>query len=336
MSRRAVSSDQEFGSDSFLDIIANIVGILIILIVVAGLRVANQPKEVASAPAVQVAAEDTEAPAAEQVPPLPEVLSIPEVDTATDEEVNALLDTIAEVEAELDQLQAEADTLDAKLRQQQAFNMWNSQKAEQEQQREALEERLVQLKRHLNSVALTSQQITGTLQSLDDRKLAVLQQLNNIALKTRTLREKLEDIGADTPPVSTLQHRILPVSRTNSETQIHFRLEAGRVAIVPLDRLVERAHSQLRRRISTLRKLGRLSVSAGPENGFIMDYDAQLTNVRGLVTNFGAAALQPSYIFEVKPSTSVRSEPVETAIKPGSRFRQILEAAEPGLSLIHI
>ncbi|MCA9085200.1 MAG: hypothetical protein KDA81_14145, partial [Planctomycetaceae bacterium] len=42
MSRRSAESSQEFGSDSFLDIIANIVGILIILIVLAGLKVARQ------------------------------------------------------------------------------------------------------------------------------------------------------------------------------------------------------------------------------------------------------------------------------------------------------
>ena len=42
MSRRKSDADQEFGSDSFLDIIANIVGILIILIVVAGAKVAQQ------------------------------------------------------------------------------------------------------------------------------------------------------------------------------------------------------------------------------------------------------------------------------------------------------
>lgn len=43
MSRRSKSSDLDFGSDSFLDIIANIVGILIILIVVAGVKVSRQP-----------------------------------------------------------------------------------------------------------------------------------------------------------------------------------------------------------------------------------------------------------------------------------------------------
>ena len=43
MSRRRTSDDIEFGSDSFLDIVANIVGILIILIVVAGIKASATP-----------------------------------------------------------------------------------------------------------------------------------------------------------------------------------------------------------------------------------------------------------------------------------------------------
>ncbi|MFO0918379.1 MAG: hypothetical protein U0872_08700 [Planctomycetaceae bacterium] len=42
MSRRP-RSESQFGSDSFLDVVANIVGILIILIVIAGLRVSQSP-----------------------------------------------------------------------------------------------------------------------------------------------------------------------------------------------------------------------------------------------------------------------------------------------------
>jgi len=58
MSRRRNGEDPEFGSDSFLDIIANIVGILIILIVVAGVKVARQPLQTVDVPvsAVEVAA----------------------------------------------------------------------------------------------------------------------------------------------------------------------------------------------------------------------------------------------------------------------------------------
>ena len=43
MSARKNHSELDFGSDSFLDIIANIVGILIILIVIAGVKVMRQP-----------------------------------------------------------------------------------------------------------------------------------------------------------------------------------------------------------------------------------------------------------------------------------------------------
>src|SRR5688572_30263914 len=45
MPRRARQDDQSFGSDSFMDIVANVVGILIILLIVVGLRVKNAPPE---------------------------------------------------------------------------------------------------------------------------------------------------------------------------------------------------------------------------------------------------------------------------------------------------
>ncbi len=43
MGRRAQTSELGFGSDSFLDVICNIVGILIILIVIVAVKVERQP-----------------------------------------------------------------------------------------------------------------------------------------------------------------------------------------------------------------------------------------------------------------------------------------------------
>jgi len=45
MRGRCGGGDPDFGSDSFLDIIANLVGILIVLIVLAGLRAGRAPVE---------------------------------------------------------------------------------------------------------------------------------------------------------------------------------------------------------------------------------------------------------------------------------------------------
>jgi hypothetical protein len=44
---RKPQADPEFGSDSFLDVVANLVGILIILVVVAGLRIQHAPAQAA-------------------------------------------------------------------------------------------------------------------------------------------------------------------------------------------------------------------------------------------------------------------------------------------------
>src|SRR5215467_1261972 len=44
MARKIRESEAGFGSDSFLDVIANMVGILIILVVVVGIRVKQMPQ----------------------------------------------------------------------------------------------------------------------------------------------------------------------------------------------------------------------------------------------------------------------------------------------------
>ncbi|MBI2824798.1 MAG: hypothetical protein HYX69_08945 [Planctomycetia bacterium] len=49
MPRQAQSEEDAFGSDSFLDVIANIVGILIVLVVVTGLRSQHAPREESAA-----------------------------------------------------------------------------------------------------------------------------------------------------------------------------------------------------------------------------------------------------------------------------------------------
>lgn len=68
MSRRSQGGVQDFGSDSFLDIIANIVGILIILIVIAGMKVAHQSAEPEEAHTITEIDSET---ASIELPPLP-------------------------------------------------------------------------------------------------------------------------------------------------------------------------------------------------------------------------------------------------------------------------
>lgn len=56
MPRHVPRDDQGFGSDSFMDIVANVVGILIILLILVGLRVRNAPSDDGAAPLAELTA----------------------------------------------------------------------------------------------------------------------------------------------------------------------------------------------------------------------------------------------------------------------------------------
>ena len=56
MARRPPKAEQDFGSDSFLDIVANVVGILIVLVMVVGMRVEHAPPAEEAKPKVDLSA----------------------------------------------------------------------------------------------------------------------------------------------------------------------------------------------------------------------------------------------------------------------------------------
>ena len=101
MTRRRATPQQAAGDDSFLDIVANIVGILIILIVVAGVRASRAPIEFP-----ETATDEPEPPPTEVVTPPSLATSFrvtaPEITDRTDE-VTRLSDESAEVRGRLDE-----------------------------------------------------------------------------------------------------------------------------------------------------------------------------------------------------------------------------------------
>src|SRR5262249_48128777 len=120
MARHKHSGEVNIGSDSFLDVIANIVGILIILIVVAGIRVHAVPKKkpsrvveppVSAEPAhVEIAAAPVPRPEPPPEPaPEPEEPLEPEYVEQTDAPAD-LTQKLASIQTEIDKLEAAAKT----------------------------------------------------------------------------------------------------------------------------------------------------------------------------------------------------------------------------------
>ena len=98
MSRRKPREEMEFGSDSFLDVVANVVGILIILMVLAGIRAKTAPV---------VLDEEFTSPKSADASPPPVLAAAP-----VDEETKAARQReLAELQSKSDVLQQELDRL---------------------------------------------------------------------------------------------------------------------------------------------------------------------------------------------------------------------------------
>jgi len=332
----------EFGSDSFLDIIANIVGILIILIVIAGVKVARQPPD---RPEEQTAA------------------AMSPADDDRDEQAEHLLLR----KKQLDALRAEADRLlheAGRLNEQQAALLdrteaWNERsqeltrtvsqlRTEQTEDRrdtqdtrhelESLQDettqvvaRIVQLTTELDDAEQSHHQMSLTVELMEQRQDQADRALDEIEYETLRLQEVLDDLPVPkTADVDRLTHRLSPVARSTSDQEIHFRLSDGRIAWVPLEPLVDQLKDQVRSRGSVISRFGRYEGVVGPTSGFLMKYTVERQPENPMQALSGRRSFQVGVSrWVVRPADTLRAESVEHALRIGSQFRQVLEAAEP-------
>lgn len=302
MSRRPPPAEQQFGSDSFLDVVANVVGILIILMVLAGVRAGKAPVKLTNDPP----------PVAVEAPP--PILAAPasaedrEKAEARRRELAALQLQSVELQSELDRLRSAAGEHETKLSELQ------SQEAVQRNRVTALgsnlEGQLAELR--------TNQQQTQEL-------LAAAQ-----AARIRLKRKATEVAAAEKQPnrVEQLQHYITPVSRviTENETELHFRCLGAAVTTVPIDQLVERMKAQMERQREVILRLKKYSGSVGPVRGWNLNYIIETQQHLGLVR---ASVSQ----FELIPESDLDAERAEVALRPDSVFRNELRKAEPGSTI---
>ncbi len=252
MSRRRNSDDIEFGSDSFLDIVANIVGILIILIVVAGIKAGTAPvsaerlseylrTHVKAEPA-KVAQDATPQPP--KAPVRPEPLVIPPSP--------ALIRQADALKAEIASLDSESQAAAAEI-----------QKASREEQADA--QAVTELHEALEADAAElgrdKAQLADTESQLAVKKTGLLQ-----------MEVDVQKAEAVKPRVATLQHKLTPLGREISGKELHFRLLNNRVAYLPIEDLIQRLRPQILRNRDRLIRNGIQRGEIGPLAGFHMEY----------------------------------------------------------------
>ena len=327
MSRRHETED-EFNSNSFLDVICNVVGILIVLIVIAGVRTRpaprSNPSPVVTAPTLDVptemspAIEEAASSEADAAPELTTIEPEPELEPLTLPELAPPLEMVErarQLDAELAALRRDhmtiAETLTAQHRQQTGLT-------------ERIQTARDLLAERQSALNVSRQQ---TAEQKEDLRLA-RQTMAKLLAQLKALEEK-------TPPVEALKHHITPISRTVSGKEKHYRLDKNRVAEVPIEVLITKLKDQIDRRRDWLTRTRSHQGQVGPFAGFNMSYLVRIDMLNGLdELRAGHGGYRVSVAsWEIVPEPDLKGETEQVALSQGSKFYESLLGADEDTTL---
>jgi hypothetical protein len=284
MRGRVGRGDPDFGSDSFLDIIANLVGILVILIVLAGLRAAQ----------VSVAPEVVEVAAVREE--LSSVLNtaVRTVETLTHSgEPAAVLVAVALPKIDEVVIQPNPESqlgkdavplIIADLQRQELLGVVNGLEARLAAL--PVDSALADLKVLQSELAVAAGLMPGLQQRLVKEDAVRRQSLiaaSEFDAEYQALRAQLvevnqtfEELKTADRPVEEFELRINPVGRRSRGEELMFRIENGRLVHLPAAALFGKAELQSGR-LTPLTGASDLEFgSVGPLNGVTLDYETQV------------------------------------------------------------
>lgn len=303
MSRRPPKNSLEPGQDSFLDVVANLVGILIILIAVIGVQtkqaLIDRPREPDDESVEDRVTEIEQRNAAAQ-----QALASHEIaEYGIEKDIADKLDALKRHELEIQYREAERQRLQVLL------SAVSRQMDERKTKMSAAGRRHLELNREL---ALTQQQLGQLNRALQDA-----QQSQN-------------------KPV-VLRHLPTPMAKTVFGKEIHFRLERGRIAYVPFDEMVEMLKDEAQRQAWKLKDAPAIEEQLGPVQGFRMNYrlvrrEVSMPSQFGVVTQSGIGLDR----FHLHPISDDLGDPVGVALRDGSQMRDVLAANRPQTTTITI
>ncbi|HET6426065.1 MAG TPA: hypothetical protein VFG20_20410, partial [Planctomycetaceae bacterium] len=299
--------------DSFLDVVCNIVGVLIILLVMAGMR-ANQlpvvlPDEAAS-PQPAIPTESVSPPLMVEVPPEAVPAERPTIPLPVEDEPLPPLEPPAEFVAAAESLDDEIRSLNETVR------AAKRKLTESHESLENLEQRLQTAKslyeRKATEAVAVEQQQAATTAALDSLRETIAQ-----------LQGQLRESQAQPPAAgSQIEHRITPMSRVISGEERHFQLLHNRVAIVPMEKFKERLKDQVERKKDIMAKTRQHHAQIGPIDGFLLKFIMQRDSLSAVdELRNGPGMYRISIVhFEIEPQPELVTETAEQALTPGSRF----------------
>ncbi len=305
--RRRPHREANFSFDSFLDLVTNVVGIIIRLILVVwvgarsytGIQQAFTPQEIAAASALAdpvIAADD------------PLQLELARQRAELEEAQKRLLD-------QLRQLELTKET------------------------GKHIEEDLAALDKHKDELDLAKAQLSGVAagQSRAGGSLALT--LGDIQKRREKLKEELKAMEKLPPLKKVLRYRT-PVSKPIHAEEFHFECKNGRVAFVDVNAMVADIVRDLKENGEQLKTQWEVTAVTGAVGPFRLRYTIERSR-GGLDNAFAGVSPQANANFGyglsawiVEPIAPVRGEGLDGAFAVNSEFRHVADGLSPALAAV--
>lgn len=204
--------------------------------------------------------------------------------------------------------------------------------AEQQHRRQdyEMENRYRKLERDhlLTQVSLVRALVDEKLQATDEQQRQSIAEENELARLKSELDEIQEQMGgvqAAKRPTIVLEHLPTPMAQTVFNREMHVELKAGKVTVIPWDRLIGVLKQQIPLAASRQASRKTLEDTLGPVGGFIMKYRMMAVT--------GGFELDR---FELESVEAGNSESLEAACAPSGRLRLELASRDPAETVVTV
>lgn len=309
MKRHQHHDDAHQGHDSFLDVVANVVGVLIIVVMLVGMR--SQDPEVIARRAKMLAEQKAE----EEGPRKPAVTLVAQ--TQPDIDLDAARREVLNLRGEVQELAGRTESAAAES------------------------ERLLATRNQLQQLAVAAEQLIS-----EERNELDQSQRDQFDLRRQlqAAEHELEDLTATkvaventADTVEVLKHMPTPMAKTVFGDEAHFRLLEGNLVYVPLTELVEVLKREAKIKVYKLEEASEITETIGPIGGFHMKYTMHRTKI-AMNTSQGTVVREAADLkqFILVPDAAVLGEPLDEALAEGSEFRQRLKRYDPNHTTITV
>ena len=295
--------------DSFLDIVANLVGILVILIMVIGVRAQDAwESRLQDSPSTAVATTDVAS-----------SLHIKPSKTVAVEasQAHTTLPDLTSHRQEVLELQTDTLRLDEEVK-----------KIEYESEiqsvrRDRLQLLVTSVQRKLGK---HREQLADKEREQVDKQLLIAERRRNLNL----LNENIQNVSNAKPQPEVLKHYPTPLAKTVFGREDHFRLRGGQLVHVPINEIMEQLGSDARGNAWKLKDTPRVTETFGPLAGFFVKYTLVALNQR-VPTENGYVMRQAVKLdrFVLVPSSGLRETSLHQALANNSDFRRRLAQLNP-------